>query len=298
MKDTPLVSIIIPTYNHAHFLRDALESVRAQTYMNWECIVINNYSEDDTVAVVESFQDKRIRLENFHNNGVIAASRNRGIVLSQGEYLAFLDSDDTWYPTKLENCLDVFSQDVGLVAHGLQWTGKQHRDVFSGPKKRASFDAMLTYGSCILTSATVVKRSCLNAVGGFSEALSIVTSEDYHLWLKLARVNTNMVFLNEILGKYRVHSSNQSHSVLRHMNAVLCVVDEFFLEMDCNCAITQKKIKQCYCYVYYGAGRGMQRNGQFSESISLLLQSIKYLPTFMRCYIALIFSLLGLFIGK
>src|SRR3989304_1426515 len=79
MTPSPLVSVIIPTYNHAHFLREALESVCAQTHANWEAVVINNYSEDNTVEVVESFKDPRIRLENFRNNGVIAAFRNRGI---------------------------------------------------------------------------------------------------------------------------------------------------------------------------------------------------------------------------
>ena len=298
MKKAPLISIIVPTYNHAHFLRDALQSVCEHTYTNWECIVVNNFSEDNTVAVVESFCDNRIRLDNFHNNGVIAASRNRGIALSRGKYLAFLDSDDSWYSNKLEKCLKVFAQDVDLVGHGLRWIGRQRKDVFSGPKKRASFEGMLTQGCCIMTSATIVKKSCVEAVGGFGEALSIVTSEDYHLWLKLARININMVFVNEILGNYRVHSSNQSHSVLRHMNAVLCVVNEFLSGMNLDSVITQKKINQCYCHVYYSAGRGMQRNRQSRQSISLFIEAIKYLPTFSKSYIALIIALLASLIGQ
>ncbi|MDP2842393.1 MAG: glycosyltransferase family A protein, partial [Acetobacterium sp.] len=90
----PLVSVVIPTYNHAGFLREALESLVAQTFSDWEALVVNNYSEDDTLDVVEAFNDPRIRVENFRNNGVIGASRNRGIRLSKGKYIAFLDSDD------------------------------------------------------------------------------------------------------------------------------------------------------------------------------------------------------------
>ena len=71
MSNLPVVSVVIPTYNHADFLREALQSVCMQSYTNWEVIVVNNYSDDDTVAVVESFDDSRIRLENFHNNGII-----------------------------------------------------------------------------------------------------------------------------------------------------------------------------------------------------------------------------------
>ena len=86
----PIVSIIIPCYNHAHFLREALQSVQMQSFSDWEVVVINNYSKDETIAVVTSFEDSRIRLENFHNNGVIAASRNRGIALARGRYIAIL----------------------------------------------------------------------------------------------------------------------------------------------------------------------------------------------------------------
>src|SRR5687767_4383972 len=94
----PLVSVIIPTYNHAPFLREALESLIAQDFRDWEALVVNNYSTDDTLEVVRSFDDRRIRVENFRNNGVIGASRNLGIRLSRGKYIAFLDSDDKWYP--------------------------------------------------------------------------------------------------------------------------------------------------------------------------------------------------------
>jgi len=77
MKQSDLVSIVIPTFNHAPLLNRALESVRQQTYQNWEAIVVNNFSTDNTIEVVESFKDPRIKLINFSNNGIIAASRNQ-----------------------------------------------------------------------------------------------------------------------------------------------------------------------------------------------------------------------------
>jgi teichuronic acid biosynthesis glycosyltransferase TuaG len=86
MNDTvsPLVSVVIPTYNHAQFLRAAIQSVIDQTFSDWEAVVVNNYSEDDTVQIVASFNDARIRLVNFRNHGVIAASRNYGMGLATG----------------------------------------------------------------------------------------------------------------------------------------------------------------------------------------------------------------------
>ena len=98
----PRVSVVIPTYNHAAFLHKALQSVVDQTYKNLEILVVNNFSTDETESIVSSFSDKNISLFNFRNNGIIAAARNHGIQHATGEFIAFLDSDDIWYPTKIE----------------------------------------------------------------------------------------------------------------------------------------------------------------------------------------------------
>src|SRR5947209_256379 len=98
----PRVSIIIPAYNAGKFIRETLESVIAQTITDWEVIVVNNFSDDDTAAVVASLQDPRIQFVDFRNDGVIAASRNFGVTLAKAELVAFLDADDRWAPRKLE----------------------------------------------------------------------------------------------------------------------------------------------------------------------------------------------------
>lgn len=292
MSSTPVVSVIIPTYNHANFLRDALQSLCAQTYTNWEAIVINNFSDDDTVEVVDSFADPRIFLENFSNNGIIAAARNRGIMLARGKYLAFLDSDDTWYPEKLERCIECFVNGVGLVCHGLHRFGDEEVDVFCGPEQSATFDALIYEGCSITTSATVVLKELVESVGCFSENPTIVTAEDYDLWIKLAQVNVKMHFIMQILGRYRVHSGNQSGSVLRHLNAILCVLENFFpIDSSRNFKI-RMRIRWRYSIAYYGAGRMMQHNGQLAQSWPLLFRAITYSPFYLKSYIAI---LLGLF---
>lgn len=294
MNLSPVVTVIIPTYNHAHFLREALQSIIAQTYTDWEAIVVNNFSEDDTVEVIKSFADSRIRLVNFRNNGVIAASRNRGIALARGKYLAFLDSDDSWYPEKLARCMESFDTDIGLVCHGLRWIGDQDRDVFGGPEQHATFDALLDRGSCITPSATVILKNSVEAVGCFSEDPAIVTAEDYHLWIKLAQAGVNMRFIREVFGKYRVHSGNQSGSVMRHLNAVLGVVNEFFPAVDSRSLKMQLRVRRRYGIAYYGAGRAMQRNGKSAEAWPLLYNALTYSPFFIKNYIAI---LVGLFIA-
>lgn len=293
MSPSPVVTVVIPTYNHAHFLREALSSLCAQTYVNWEAVVVNNYSEDDTVAVVKSFADPRIRLENFRNNGVIAASRNRGILLARGSHVAFLDSDDTWYPEKLARCMECFDNDVGLVCHGLRWFGEQQRDVYCGPENRATFDALLDRGSCIIPSAAVVRKDLVESAGCFSEEPAFVTAEDYHFWIKLAQAGIKMRFIREILGQYRIHSGNQSGSVLRHLNAVLCVVDAFFPEAKSRNFGMRMRVRRRYGLAYYGAGRAMQRNGRFAQSWPLLFQAFLYWPFFGRTYVAIVLNVIG-----
>ena len=159
----PSVSVVIPTYNHAQFLGAALASVRAQTVTDWECIVVNNFSTDDTERLVAELGDTRIRLVNFSNHGVIAASRNQGIALAQSELVAFLDSDDAWAPDKLQKCFDKLTKGFDLVCHAERWLHEDGdvREVVYGPERRATFDNLLFEGNCISTSAVVVRRDWL-----------------------------------------------------------------------------------------------------------------------------------------
>lgn len=293
MSQQPTVTVIIPTYNHAHFLREALHSLCAQTFTDWEAIVVNNYSQDDTIAVVESFSDSRIQIENFRNDGIIAASRNRGIALARGKYLAFLDSDDTWYPEKLARCLALFEGDVGLVAHGLHWFGERERDIFCGPEESATFEALLFQGSCITPSATVVLKNLVESVGGFSENPTIITAEDYHFSIKLAQKGVRMRFPREILGTYRIHSGNQSSSVMRHLTAVLTVIEEFIPSKNPLDWHTRMRRNRRCCLAYYGAGRAMQHNKQFVDSLSLLWRAMKYWPFFPKSYVAMVIGIVG-----
>ena len=95
-------SVIIPTYNQASLLEKAVKSVLNQSFKNFEIIIVDNYSDDETQKIVESFQSKKIIYKKIENHGVIARSRNLGIKISSGKWLAFLDSDDSWYKEKLQ----------------------------------------------------------------------------------------------------------------------------------------------------------------------------------------------------
>jgi len=197
----PRISVVIPTYNSASSLREAIESVLRQTYADFEIVVIDDGSTDDTGCVVRSFGD-RVCYWRQDNRGVSAA-RNHGIKKSRGQYVAFLDSDDLWLPGKLAEQIPLLDRDpeIGLVYS--DWTVVSEQIVlepsYLSKLPAASghvFDELVQSGF-ILTSGTVVRRRCLEDVGDFDETLSI--AQDYDLWLricyrwKIALVNKPLV---------------------------------------------------------------------------------------------------------
>lgn len=214
--DTPqLVSIVIPTYNHAHFLGRALQSVLDQTYTNWEAIVIDNHSQDNTDEVVNSFKDPRINLLKIHNNGVIAASRNRGIRAAKGEWIAFLDSDDWWTPDKLQVCFRYINGQVDFVYHDLE-IARDHPVLFQRKKlrnrqvKKPVLVDLLLNGNTIANSSVVVRKRLLDQIGGIDENIKMIACEDYNAWLRIAQITDKFSRIPRCLGYYMVHGQGIS----------------------------------------------------------------------------------------
>ena len=288
----PAVSIVIPTYNHAQFLQQALASVRAQTFADWEAIVVNNYSEDNTIDVVASFNDPRIRLVNFRNHGVIAASRNEGIRIAAGELIAFLDSDDHWFPAKLARCIEAIADRLDLVCHGENWTHENAppRQMFYGPAARAAYARLLFNGNCISTSAVVVRKASLLRVNGFREEPAFVTAEDYDLWLRLARDGARIGFVHEILGEYRIHSGNASKALLRQLEAERSVVDDHLATLKPAGLLAQLRIRRRHALIYYGAGRGFQAAGNPGEAWRWFRRAFGESPFILRLYAAAVLN--------
>lgn len=288
----PLVSIVIPTYNHASFLKAAIDSICAQSYPHWQAIIVNNFSTDDTIDIVAGFNDDRIRLTNFQNNGVIAASRNHGIHHAAGELIAFLDSDDLWYPRKLAACVLALQHDNDLVCHGELWVGESThtREILYGPRSRATYNKLLYRGNCISTSATVVRRSILVALNGFSERTDFVTAEDYDLWLRIARTTQRIEFIPEVLGEFRRHGGNASNAVLRNMSAELSVIADHFSRQN-QSILNRLKQRQRRGRAYYGAGRGLDASGDNGQAIRQFIRSFAMTPFNVRLYPAIILAL-------
>lgn len=202
----PIISVVIPSYNHAHLIDRAVASVLAQDWSHLDIIIVDNHSSDNTDEVVASFGDPRIRLLKVHNEGVIAVSRNLGIRAAKGEWVAFLDSDDWWSFDKLIRCAKHFDE-ADLIYHRLRivTSGQSHfwpRHIRSWQVTKPVLQHMLINGNPVATSSVVVRRSFLEKVGGFDERTEIVAAEDFDTWLRIASLTDRFCFIQANLGYY------------------------------------------------------------------------------------------------
>jgi glycosyltransferase involved in cell wall biosynthesis len=185
----PKVSVIIPAFNAEKTLRRAIDSALAQSYANYEIVVVNDGSRDSTASILASYAD-RIMVADQANGGA-AAARNHGARLAKGEFLAFLDADDLWHPSKLELQTQVFREHPEIVLCSTHW--KIYHDLDSVPSLEAQeihdppveivADFNRTFALPYLgTPSVMIPASVFERCGGFDESLS--TSEDVDLWLR------------------------------------------------------------------------------------------------------------------
>lgn len=207
---TPLVSTVIPVFNGARYVAHTIDSVLAQTYRHIEIVVIDDGSTDESPEILARYGN-RIRLIRQANQGV-GAARNRGILAAQGEYVAFLDQDDWWYPEKIERQIDA----AGASGAGLVHTQTVYFDDVAqafcpplDPDARPEeyvgwcFEKLL-FGNAICNSSVLVRRELFSQVGLCGLEIEGNTVQDYDLWLRLARV-TPFAFVPEPLTVFRLH---------------------------------------------------------------------------------------------
>jgi glycosyltransferase involved in cell wall biosynthesis len=187
--DAPTVSVVLPTYNRPEYLPGAIESVLAQSYRDFELIVVDDASTEDPTPIVEGFEDPRVRVIRHRENRGNAAARNTAIRVARGQYLAFLDDDDMWAPDKLAvqvPVLDGSAADEAMVycARRLVTPDGQEIGVQAPAREGEVFEELLPWG--LMACPTVLlKREVLDTVGLFDERLARGVDED--LWRRIAR---------------------------------------------------------------------------------------------------------------
>lgn len=187
-SEDPLVSVVVPTYNRSGLVGRAIRSVLAQSFQDWEMLVIDDASEDDTEEVVAGFSDSRIRYIQHATNQGGSAARNTGIREARGTYIAFLDSDDTWLPSKLELQVKAFSKSdtsVGLIYTGMIHKHENGESSKYPPRFRGNLTHnLLTRNVIGSTSTAIIRGDVFERVGGFDPGLP--ARQDVDLWLRIA----------------------------------------------------------------------------------------------------------------
>lgn len=211
----PFVSIIIPTYNRGVYLYQCLNSLLLQSYKNFEVIICDDGSTDDTFEIINSFKNKlNIIYDYSENTGGPAGPRNRGIILSNGELIAFLDSDDYWHTEKLRKSIMFFNSNIDLVYHDLEIYPQ--KNIFFFKKKiktyqphKKIFNDLMIRGNCITLSSAVLRKSILYDFELFNTSTDMVSVEDYDFWLRLSLKDIRFHRIKKCLGYYNNLNSNK-----------------------------------------------------------------------------------------
>jgi glycosyltransferase involved in cell wall biosynthesis len=280
------VSVIIPTYNRAQFVERAVRSVLAQTYEDFELLVIDDGSSDQTQNTIKRIPDRRIKYIRHSNNKGVSAARNTGIKHAEGNFIALLDDDDVWLPTKLEQQMKYFQTrpDAGAVYTGcISIDSKSNEPMRNIFPNAVQFKDLLRDNYCEgAPSSILIKKDCFKKVGLFDETLPFC--EDWDMWIRLARFYEVNV-LDQLLVKRYEHAS------CMHKNFDLAIEGrEMLLTKISDDSLWDKKlmsshrvaIGSLHCY-----------NGNMGEGRRSFREAMKNNPISMKPYILYCSALLG-----
>ena len=263
------VSVIIPTYQSGRFISQAIDSVLTQTYKDFEIIIVDDGSTDNTHEVINKYAtDERIRYYYQTNNGP-AAARNLGIRMSSGENIAFLDADDLWLPAKLEKQIKLLEDypAIDLVfcdAYIFDETGMQQKTLFnlSSPSSGRVLEKLF-YLNFIPLLTVVVRRKVFDVVGYFDE--TVIGPEDYDLWLRISQ--TYLIdFIQEPLAKYRISSGQISQQQIRMLENEIKVKEKAFSNSPLLLTLTKSVLDKGFFNLLIRIAKLLLQNNQKKDS--------------------------------
>jgi len=218
----PKVSVIVPTYNRAQYLSRALQSVFCQTFKDFEIIVIDDGSVDNTQEILGPFKDKIKYI--YQMNSGVSAARNRGIKESLGQYMAFLDSDDEWIAEKLSIQVPILDKDgtIGIVYSKATMVNEKNERCGIKPSHDIGkdFRELVELGGDLPTSTVMTRRECFDKAGLFDESFSIL--EDFDMWIRIARHYNIYQVVEPNLAFYHCH---EEQTVKNKIKVLVSTVD-------------------------------------------------------------------------
>ena len=268
---TPQISVIIPTYNAARYLPQTIESVLRQSCQDFEVLVIDDGSTDETATVVQRYAP---RLRYFRKpNGGGSSARNFGIAHSRGDFIAPLDADDCWKPDKLERTLQFIDRhpEAGMVFTACTFVDDDGRPLFDyhprfSPQR---LYAELLVKNFIPNGTVVVRRDLLLSIGGYDEDIFI--PNDWDLWLRLAEV-APVVYLPEPLTFYRRAATSISRNLDRQLREQLAILQKAGQRRP---ELPARLLKRARAAQYYMMGHASLRSGRPWQALRSLLASLR-----------------------
>lgn len=264
----PLVSVVIPAYNAARTLEPTVQSVLEQTVQDFEIVIVDDGSKDNTIEVAQSIADSDLRVRAISQpNGGASSARNTGIKAAQGKYVAFLDADDLWMPRKLEHQLAILTgeKDVNAVQSGVYFVNDNLEVLSICPcfeSKDVLLETLLFQNLPGLMSTLIVKRSVFEEIGYLDTNLIIL--EDWELAIRLSRY-CNLQSVKEPLALYRQFPGNRSKNLSIHIEPGYIVLDKLFRDPSLPAHI-QKRKNLIYSTFYTMLCGGAFNTGEYGES--------------------------------
>ncbi len=287
-KNIPTVSVVIPTYNRANLVDKSILSVLNQTYDNFELIIVDDGSTDNTADVVNSFNDERIRYILHEKNKGVAAARNTGIKFSIGDLISFLDDDDEWLPEKLEKEINVMKKsepNVGVVYSGLCRIEGNKKTYWPEPEhilREGNLSNELLKRNFV-HGLILIRRSCFEKVGLYDEDLRAV--EDWDLNLRLSRYY-KFKFIDEAL----IMSYRDDDGLSRNLSLMLDCTEKIFKKHSSVFNKHKKAVAEIYGYI----ASQFCLEGQLMKGRQCFSNAIKKNPVNIRYYSGYFASFLGL----
>ena len=292
----PKVSIIIPCYNASATIWETLDSLYEQTFKNFEIVIVNDGSTDESASIIECYTNKfnrRLNLITQTNQGQTVA-KNVGIRNSSGQFIAFLDSDDIWAPEKLE-CQAFLMQsnlDMGLSytnAYKINEMGVKTDTITASPLYRENcFDRLLLRNN-IVASSVMIRREMIDQVGFFDESLE--ACENWDLWIRIARV-APIDFIDTALTFYRIHQGNMSKNIDKMRRSRLKIIDKHLPLQNNNPHLLEQR-RNALFFAHMTFAKAHMENTDLKEARRELLKAARMRPTETICYQLYLKSLLG-----
>ena len=271
------LSVVIITYNMGHLISTALDSLRGQSKRNFETIIVDNYSEDNTEEIIKQYPDLNIQLYKIHNNGILSVSRNFGMERSHTEWVSFLDADDYWEKQKVEFVMEAsktVDQNVVAISHPsreVDLCNNKERIIGSGITAGDIKKRLILEENYFTLSGMTIRKSAASQIGGFSTDPNLRTVEDYDMWIRLASIG-QFYCIDKSLAVNLLHEGNYSKHADIQMKAFDYLKHKY---IDNDDSFSKEEKRKAFKDAEWKKARMLQKNGFIIEAQRCITQYIK-----------------------